>query len=170
MDAQKTLFMTKPQLSALEWAIEELSQRDDTNPYLFELTSLLDAHKSAYLDLWDPRRSLVAFLRKHDVTIPFAQFDSWRMLQPTEQLVGEIQGLPESRGIVRATNGILCFIELSSGALFEGHYESFVPDPKENPHVRLGRLGQKVHQKVSSAHQKVSSAHQKFLAELDIEV
>jgi hypothetical protein len=54
-------------------------------------------------------------------------FDNWFIVSLDAQVVGQINGLPTSRGILRATNGILCLIEQPTG-WFEGHLQHFVPD------------------------------------------
>lgn len=50
---------------------------------------------------------------------------NWRL---TSRLTGEIQGLPGSRGVLVATNGVLCLIDTGANWLFEGHFRFFVPD------------------------------------------
>lgn len=51
---------------------------------------------------------------------------NWRL---TPRIVGEINGLPGSRGVLVATNGVLCLIEQELGErLFEGHLDFFLPD------------------------------------------
>lgn len=49
---------------------------------------------------------------------------TWRLTKP---LIGAIHGIPSSRGILRATNGILCIIEQPT-RFFVGHREHFVTD------------------------------------------
>lgn len=49
----------------------------------------------------------------------------WRF---TKRIVGEINGLPQSRGVLVATNGILCRIERVALPPFEGHLDAFVSD------------------------------------------
>lgn len=49
----------------------------------------------------------------------------WRYILPAR---GQIVGLPESRGTIRATNGILCAIEQQGGRVYIGHADWFVVD------------------------------------------
>jgi hypothetical protein len=51
----------------------------------------------------------------------------WRW---TNRISGEINGLPMSRGVLVATNGILCLIEQGE-TYFEGHLQWFVADEDE---------------------------------------
>ncbi len=62
----------------------------------------------------------------------------WRMV---ERKVGQIVGLPESRGVLVCTNGIQCFIEQADGRLYLGHYDWFQPDvnPAERSSVSTRR-------------------------------
>ena len=59
------------------------------------------------------------FVGKHD--------DTWRR---TKRIVGQVNGIPGSRGVMVATNGILCQIEQSGPVPFIGHIAWFVPDDK----------------------------------------
>lgn len=52
----------------------------------------------------------------------------WRVCK---KLLGEIQGLPTSRGQLAITNGILCHIVKEDNTIFIGHIGWFVPDNKE---------------------------------------
>lgn len=55
----------------------------------------------------------------------------WRLLK--QPIVGEINGLPESRGIAIATNGIIVAIQQNE-SLFFGHLDFFVEDEDESDH------------------------------------
>jgi hypothetical protein len=55
-------------------------------------------------------------------TLPKDDKYPWRL---TERIVGEINGIPTSRGVLVATNGIECFIEQGE-KLFRGHLLWFV--------------------------------------------
>ena len=62
----------------------------------------------------------------YKITLP-KPYD-WRLLVPN--VVGEVNGIPSSRGVAVATNGILVAI-VQTNALFIGHLEFFVPDEEE---------------------------------------
>ena len=51
--------------------------------------------------------------------------EHWRMTKPYN---GEIQGIPTSRGVLKITNGIDCYIEQPDGRVFFGHVMNFKPD------------------------------------------
>ena len=51
----------------------------------------------------------------------------WRLIEP---MVGEINGIPTSRGIAVATNGILVAIMQNDGIVF-GHLDWFVKDVEQ---------------------------------------
>lgn len=56
---------------------------------------------------------------------------SWRL---TDRVVGHIQGLPASHGMLLATDGILCYIDQGAERTVQpylGHVGWFVPDDKE---------------------------------------
>lgn len=59
----------------------------------------------------------------------------WRKLFPRPS--GEVNGLPTSRGLAIATDGLLVLIERGDGTLFEGHLEWFKKDLEE--HMRKER-------------------------------
>jgi hypothetical protein len=65
-------------------------------------------------------RSIWEFKRIHGLCWPTKE--EWRLLKPK---LGSIEALPRTRGVVVATNGILCYIELENGTLFLGHLEHF---------------------------------------------
>jgi hypothetical protein len=70
--------------------------------------------------------SVTCFQRAHGLTWPANE--AWRL---TEREMGEIVGLPGSRGILTATNGILCYIEQEMDGricTYLGHIEWFVAD------------------------------------------
>lgn len=71
--------------------------------------------------------SLFSLVRHHKVMLP-APKETWRLLQ--QPCLGNINGLPDFRGIAVATNGIIVAIEDPvMDLLFFGHLEWFV---KEN--------------------------------------
>ena len=60
----------------------------------------------------------------------------WRA---TPRVLGQINGLPESRGVLVATDGVLCQIVREDGTTFEGHVQWFVAtNQKEQSEVRSG--------------------------------
>jgi hypothetical protein len=125
--------MTPSDISSLEYAIEKLESLDDgSDDSLSEhLARLRDLRWEAMLkevDFCGDKKSLIAFMRKWAITIPMSEFDSWRMALPQDQRMGVINGLPESRGILRATNGILCYIERQVGFPYLGHIEHWQPE------------------------------------------
>ncbi len=61
--------------------------------------------------------------------MPIPKLGDWRLV---EQEVGQINGLPQSRGTVIVTDGIMCMIERLDGSLYVGHYTAWVADPKES--------------------------------------
>lgn len=61
----------------------------------------------------------------------------WRLL--SEQVIGQIHGIPTMRGTAVATNGIHVLILQQSGVLF-GHMDFFVPDEQENEKVLVAAL------------------------------
>ena len=83
-------------------------------------------------------RSVTCFQRAHGITWP--AHEVWRL---TEREMGEIVGLPGSRGILTATNGILYYIEQEiEGRVctYLGHIEWFVADSgKSSDTLSTGR-------------------------------
>jgi hypothetical protein len=75
-------------------------------------------------------------MRKWAITIPMKDFDNWRMVPTQDQRTGEINGIPESRGILRATNGIECYIEREGKFPFLGHVQHWKADAMES----MGRV------------------------------
>lgn len=49
----------------------------------------------------------------------------------TKRVLGQIRGLPESRGFLMATNGVMCVIERETLFPYQGHVEWFVPDDED---------------------------------------
>lgn len=133
--------MTSTQLLAIEYALDFLGKHGDDSSidHSIALCDLFDDARKQYYAFDDSKKSLIDFMRQHAVQIPQSEFDLWRMLPLREQLVGEINALPESRGTVRATNGILCYIEQAQGLYGPAHYEFFVPD--EVQAVRITHKG-----------------------------
>ena len=64
----------------------------------------------------------------------------WRMV---ERQVGQIIGLPDSRGVLVCTNGIQCFIEQADGKLYLGHYDWFVADEQSAERSSVARSTKK---------------------------
>ena len=60
---------------------------------------------------------------------PLPKPHDWRLVSPAQ--VGEINGLPSSKGLAIATNGILVAI-MQGPTLFIGHTDSFVVDIVES--------------------------------------
>lgn len=71
---------------------------------------------------------LMQWLAKHGLT-QSKKLLGWRLA--SEQL-GEIIGLPLSRGRLMATNGIDCLIETEIGTIYKGHVAFFIHDEVEN--------------------------------------
>lgn len=84
-------------------------------------------------DNLNPHRSVAEFFATNLMSLPRGD---WRL---TDYVLGEINGLPKSRGRVVATNGIMCYIQQEYG-LYYGHYTSWTPDHKE-PVIRQGGRG-----------------------------
>lgn len=59
----------------------------------------------------------------------FFRTGRWRLLTPRKS--GEVNGIPTSRGLAIATDGMLVLIRQSDGSLFEGHLEWFEKDQLE---------------------------------------
>lgn len=71
----------------------------------------------------------------NDITSLFAEYgevrkdaDNWRL---TPRVTGAFNGLPMTRGTIVATNGILALVDCGRGALFEGHFDFFVKEPRK---------------------------------------
>jgi hypothetical protein len=100
----------------------------------------------------DRYRDIADFQRQTDITIPATE--TWRL---TPCLLGEIKGLPSTHGVLLATNGILCYIELTaplaSGLkFFLGHIDFFEPmDIKYHDEVKTFIAKDKSKPKVSKA-------------------
>lgn len=75
-------------------------------------------------DNLNPHRSVAEFFADNSMPIPRGD---WRL---TDYDLGEINGLPKSRGRVVATNGIMCYIQQETG-LYCGHFTAWIPDHKE---------------------------------------
>lgn len=83
------------------------------------------------MQLADARASidyiLSVFCTKYN--LPLTRKGDWRA---TEQKVGEIQGLPNSRGRIACTNGIDCYIIREDESIFHGHIAHFILEEVEN--------------------------------------
>lgn len=80
--------------------------------------------------LTQPYATIYSFARAHGITFSKSE-GFWRL---TDRLVGQINGLPGSRGVLTATDGILCYIEQERDGrvhLFSGHIQRFVADSGE---------------------------------------
>lgn len=78
--------------------------------------------KAYYVDT-----EVLLFFSKHDMPVPKTD-TFWRT---TDAVLGEISGVPTSRGVIRVTDGMVCWIERSNGSLFRGHASWFMPDDEE---------------------------------------
>lgn len=72
--------------------------------------------------------SFIAFRKERHCLLPSSKDDNWRL---TDRICGQIHGIPGSRGILTATNGILCVIEQDANVNFLGHIAWFVADRDE---------------------------------------
>jgi hypothetical protein len=120
--------MTKDQIIALEWAVGQLSGSD--TPEMLALCDMLEDSKRAYYE-YTGQGPLVRWMATHGITIPMKEFDQWRMCLPQDQAMGHISGLLESRGVLRCTNGILCYIERAGRFPYLGHVQHFQYEPTE---------------------------------------
>ena len=75
-----------------------------------------------------PYKSVSSFFAEHDIPRDRKTADSWRL---TDYLLGEIQGVPGSRGRVAVTDGVMCYIVRENQSLFYGHFEWFEEDDDE---------------------------------------
>ena len=91
----------------------------------------MQQRKSNLSDNLNPHRSVAEFFALNAMPIP--RDGDWRL---TDYDLGEINGLPRSRGRVVATNGIMCYIQQETG-LYLGHFTAWIPDHKE-PVIRQG--------------------------------
>lgn len=80
----------------------------------------LDYSTKAYL----VDTEVLLFFSKHDMPVPKTD-TFWRM---TDRVLGEISGVPSSRGLIQVTDGMVCWIERSDESLFRGHASWFEPD------------------------------------------
>ncbi len=127
--------MNATEINALEWAVAELKDAYEGTDYYASLVELVWDSKERYLEFRCDKKDLFVFMRKYGITIPLKEIDGWRMVLPADQQNGMINALPESRGILRATNGIMCYIERSNGFPYFGHIQHWVADPKEQQDV-----------------------------------
>jgi hypothetical protein len=66
--------------------------------------------------------AVVGWCNKHDINIP--NILAWRWL---DGILGEINGLPSSRGRAMVTDGVIVLIETADG-IYRGHMGFFKPD------------------------------------------
>jgi hypothetical protein len=74
----------------------------------------------------NPYHSVHEFFLAHK--LQHRQFDNWRLTKPC---LGSINGLPNLRGFVLATNGILCYLENERGEICQGHFDWFNPEQQD---------------------------------------
>lgn len=86
------------------------------------------APKDVYFKHELPQRysSISMFCNAHGIPIP--RKGDWRL---TDRVRGNISGVPNSDGILTATDGILCFIE-QEYRVFCGHVEHFIEDKEQS--------------------------------------
>ena len=90
-----------------KWCSPELKEKVDAQPWVE-----------------NPFGSIAELLTKLEL-VNLRKGEAWRLV-PAE--VGEINGVPNSRGMLVATNGILCIIYRSDKSLFIGHKEWWMDD------------------------------------------
>lgn len=138
--------MTTPQISALEWAVKVLPRSNEV--HLATLIAMLNNAKSARnnnampasendLKFSGVSSELLCFMADHGITIPNKELSLWRMLPVVDRCIGTINALPESRGRIICTNGILCYIVRHEAMPYLGHLEWFRPD-EDVPYTKLG--------------------------------
>jgi hypothetical protein len=75
---------------------------------------------------------LAVWQERHKVLLRDQKYP-WRL---TRRIVGQINGIPTSHGVLVSTNGIECYIEQEQGngkiKLFRGHIAWFIPDDLED--------------------------------------
>lgn len=96
------------------------------------------------------------FAQKHGITVQHKS--QWRMV---EAQLGQIHALPHSWGRLRATDGVLCYIELGDGKLFLGHIASFVKDKTEPAEPRPTKAKKQKH-----SNDEIALARHELLAQL----
>lgn len=84
----------------------------------------IDALSNAWPNPWP---DVFAFFAANGLPCPRGD---WRL---TEYELGEINGLPKSRGRVVATNGIMCYIQTAPDCLYFGHFTAWKPDVSDSP-------------------------------------
>lgn len=134
--------MAPDTLAALEWAVATLASHEGEYEYecLREHLSLVHARERQ----WHADPTLVGFMARWMITIPQKEFGAWRMVPHDEQRLGAINALPESYGILRCTNGILCYIERSGHTPpYLGHVQHWTPEPREHALVDASRSARK---------------------------
>lgn len=85
--------------------------------------------------------SVEQFTSTYGITLPRPKqrIDKSLVWRLTDRIKGQVNGLPETWGILQATNGVLCYIEQGYGRvagsdvpLVLGHLQWFVPDEREH--------------------------------------
>jgi hypothetical protein len=70
--------------------------------------------------------SIIDFFEVHNLTV--GRNEEWRL---TDRILGEINGLPGSRGFLTATNGILCYVEQHGRLFGPAHIGWFITEKQE---------------------------------------
>ena len=80
------------------------------------------SYETEWAQLPNPHDGIAGFFRYHD--IPSHRRGHWRLVAKPKAVM--LRGLPESFGILTATNGMHCFIELGGwpGSLYEGNLDN----------------------------------------------
>lgn len=71
--------------------------------------------------------SFIAFANHWRLAWNHHRLAAWRMVEDEDMLAGEVTGIPASRGILKATNGVECLIDQGE-RLFIGHIDWWVAD------------------------------------------
>lgn len=96
-------------------------QANDTSHYV----ALRNQQASLDWKQYASDSAMIAWCEAHDCSLPGKRTWVWMR----DQRMGEIIGIPGSRGIPRITDGIQCIIELEGGGIFIGHRNWFEADP-----------------------------------------
>lgn len=89
--------------------------------------------------VWASDCKVVCWAEENKITLD--KVSVWRFVKGEPR--GTIQGLDEKRihGHACITNGVLVWIKLGKGGLFQGHWENFIPDEKPKAASNGGRKG-----------------------------
>ena len=124
----------------MEWALRlAADEGKDDHPHYAVLMEMLQDAQATDRAYRDDKRCLIDFMKAKAIMIPTDEFDAWRMLPVREQTAGEVIGLPLSRGILRATNGVLCYIERADGSVIMNHIQHWKADVSfSTTHMLIG--------------------------------